>query len=122
MDRVVRLGRSGQSFDIVSTLTNVGQAAANKGLRTHAKFKLARLEDCWFIYRDGDSKVHSSPVRFSWYFSSDWTGKFIPQGRPGETEEIAEAVLFLVSGSASYINGHNLVVDGGWTCGFNRDF
>ncbi|ULQ51971.1 SDR family NAD(P)-dependent oxidoreductase [Flavihumibacter fluvii] len=47
---------------------------------------------------------------------------FIPQGRPGVAEEIADAIVFLSSGSASYINGHNLVVDGGWTCGFNRDF
>jgi 3-oxoacyl-[acyl-carrier protein] reductase len=47
---------------------------------------------------------------------------FIPQGRPGETNEIADAVLFLVSDAAGYVNGHNLVVDGGWTCGFSRDF
>jgi NAD(P)-dependent dehydrogenase (short-subunit alcohol dehydrogenase family) len=47
---------------------------------------------------------------------------FIPQGRPAETDEIAEAVAFLSSDSACYINGHNLIVDGGWTCGFTRDF
>jgi 3-oxoacyl-[acyl-carrier protein] reductase len=47
---------------------------------------------------------------------------FIPQGRPGEAAEIAEAVAFLASDRASYINGHNIVVDGGWVCGFNRDF
>jgi 2-deoxy-D-gluconate 3-dehydrogenase len=39
----------------------------------------------------------------------------IPVGRFGEVEEIAHAVLYLVSGAAGLINGENLVVDGGYT-------
>jgi NAD(P)-dependent dehydrogenase (short-subunit alcohol dehydrogenase family) len=38
----------------------------------------------------------------------------IPLGRPGYPEELAAAILFLLSPAASYINGVLLPVDGGW--------
>jgi 3-oxoacyl-[acyl-carrier protein] reductase len=47
---------------------------------------------------------------------------FIPLRRPAEVEDIANAALFLASDLSAYITGHNLVVDGGWTCGFTRNF
>lgn len=38
-----------------------------------------------------------------------------PLKRMGKPEEIAPAVTFLLSDEASFITGHNLMVDGGWT-------
>lgn len=39
----------------------------------------------------------------------------IPLGRIGTAKEIVGAVVFLLSDSASFVTGHGLVVDGGWT-------
>ena len=37
-----------------------------------------------------------------------------PIGRAGKPEEIANAVVWLLSDKASFVTGHTLVVDGGW--------
>lgn len=38
----------------------------------------------------------------------------IPAGRWGTADDIAGAAIFLCSSAADYVNGHILVVDGGW--------
>jgi 3-oxoacyl-[acyl-carrier protein] reductase len=43
-------------------------------------------------------------------------------GRPAEVDEIAVAAQFLADPDNTYMTGHVLVVDGGWTAGYARDF
>jgi 3-oxoacyl-[acyl-carrier protein] reductase len=38
---------------------------------------------------------------------------FIPMGRVGEPEDIADVAVFLASEAARYITGQTIVVDGG---------
>jgi NAD(P)-dependent dehydrogenase (short-subunit alcohol dehydrogenase family) len=45
----------------------------------------------------------------------EWTVGGTPMGRLGQPEEIAKAALFLASDDASFVTGHTLVIDGGWT-------
>jgi NAD(P)-dependent dehydrogenase (short-subunit alcohol dehydrogenase family) len=38
-----------------------------------------------------------------------------PIGRIGRVEEVAEAVVWLCAGKSSFVTGHSLIVDGGFT-------
>ncbi len=46
--------------------------------------------------------------------NEDQIRALIPAGERGSVEDIAAAVSFLASADARYVNGHALVVDGGW--------
>lgn len=52
-------------------------------------------------------KVHGPEIRADYH-------QAIPLNRYGSEQEIAEAIFFLASDKASYVNGQILAVDGGF--------
>jgi 3-oxoacyl-[acyl-carrier protein] reductase len=47
-------------------------------------------------------------------YEKTWS-RITPMGRPGTVEDVANAVLFLVSPRSRHITGQTIVVDGGWS-------
>jgi NAD(P)-dependent dehydrogenase (short-subunit alcohol dehydrogenase family) len=47
-------------------------------------------------------------------YKNTWS-RITPMGRPGTVEDVANAVLFLVSPESRHITGQNIIIDGGWT-------
>lgn len=45
--------------------------------------------------------------------TQEWPKSVVPEQRLGDQEDIAGAILFLVSKAGAYINGNVLVTDGG---------
>ena len=46
----------------------------------------------------------------------------IPLGRQGTAQEVANTVAFLAAPETAYMTGATITVDGGWSCGFMRDW
>lgn len=46
----------------------------------------------------------------------------IPQHRAGDPDDIASMTCFLASEDSGYMTGSIVTIDGGWTCGYTRDF
>jgi len=51
------------------------------------------------VYQDQDTKARREAL--------------VPMGRIGHADDIGHAVHYLIGAGASYVNGQNLVVDGG---------
>jgi 3-oxoacyl-[acyl-carrier protein] reductase len=56
-----------------------------------------------------ERNLHTDPA-----YAAHWRG-VIPTGRVGQPSDVAAALLFLVSPAASMVNGHTVMIDGGWT-------
>jgi 2-deoxy-D-gluconate 3-dehydrogenase len=61
-----------------------------------------------YMETDNTAALRADPVR------SRQILERIPAGRWGQPEDVAGAAVFLASPAAAYVNGHVLVVDGGW--------
>ena len=67
--------------------------------------------------------VHPGFIKTSYYqnFKKDqkqlykWTLQKTPLGTWGESSDISELVMFLLSEKSKYITGQSICVDGGWT-------
>jgi 3-oxoacyl-[acyl-carrier protein] reductase len=47
-------------------------------------------------------------------YAKTWE-QLTPLGKPADTDDVANAALFLLSGESGHMTGQTLVVDGGWT-------
>jgi len=82
---------------------------ARENIRVNAVCPGDTLVDRW-IERDFKG---SDPVTIEAAIKE--SSAYLPMGRFGKPEEIAQAVLFLASGDSSFVTGHLLLVDGGNT-------
>lgn len=64
-----------------------------------------------YFMTDNTQPLRDDSARFSEIRSR------IPAGRWGEPADLKGAVVFLASSASDYVNGHMLVVDGGWMAG-----
>lgn len=83
---------------------------ARKGIRVNAVCPGDTFVDRWMekgYFEDSDPVTLEEAIKES--------SAYIPMGRFGKPEEIANAVVFLASDEASFVTGHLLLVDGGNT-------
>jgi 3-oxoacyl-[acyl-carrier protein] reductase len=105
------VGQTGGPFQSVYAAAKAGLVALSKSLAQEAgalneehKIRVLSISP-GFIETDMTNSIPES--------EKDKYFKMIPANRFGKADDIAEAILFLLSNKASYINGTNIPIDGG---------
>lgn len=100
-----------ENFEITSPLS---YAVAKAGLIHFAKWVAARYGHfnirCNSISPGGVGDSQRGGIAFSTAYADR-----VPLGRMAHSNEIADAVRFLMGDKSTYITGMNLMLDGGWT-------
>ncbi|WP_022671235.1 SDR family oxidoreductase [Hippea alviniae] len=88
--------------------------AAKAGVIQLTKYYAVRLAPKIRVNCISPGPFPSKEVQKSKGFIENLKNK-VPLGRIGLPDELKGAVVFLASDASSFITGHNLIVDGGWT-------
>lgn len=116
----------GSIINTASVVALVGSATPQLAYTASKGAVLAMTRELAIVHaRDGYRFNSLCPAPLNTPLLQDWLGDdqakrhrrevHFPSGRFGEAIEQAQAVLFLASDEASFINGHEMVVDGGMT-------
>ncbi|WYZ39647.1 hypothetical protein EsH8_III_001561 [Colletotrichum jinshuiense] len=127
---VLALRRNGKTkgsiINTASVVALVGAATPQLAYTASKGAVLALTRELAMVHaREGYRFNSLCPAPLNTPLLQDWLGDDIPKrqrrevhfptGRFGEAIEQAQAVLFLASDESSFVNGHDMVVDGGMT-------
>ncbi|KAI8299902.1 3-oxoacyl-[acyl-carrier-protein] reductase FabG [Colletotrichum sp. SAR11_240] len=118
--------KKGSIINTASVVALVGAATPQLAYTASKGAVLALTRELAMVHaREGYRFNSLCPAPLNTPLLQDWLGDDIPKrmrrevhfptGRFGEAIEQAQAVLFLASDEASFVNGHDMVVDGGMT-------
>uniref|UniRef100_L2FWF4 Short-chain dehydrogenase reductase family protein n=1 Tax=Colletotrichum fructicola (strain Nara gc5) TaxID=1213859 RepID=L2FWF4_COLFN len=118
--------KKGSIITTASVVALVGAATPQLAYTASKGAVLALTRELAMVHaREGYRFNSLCPAPLNTPLLQDWLGDDIPKrmrrevhfptGRFGEAIEQAQAVLFLASDEASFVNGHDMVVDGGMT-------
>jgi len=104
----LRAGAGGPAYSaskagVINLVQTAAQQLSGSGIRVNAV--------CPGLIETGMTSVLFESARAKG--REDRLGQLNPLRRGGEADEVAEAIAYLASSAASYVNGHALIVDGG---------
>ena len=102
---------SASKAGVLALTKSAAQEYAPQGIRVNAlvpgAFRTPMLEGVFERVAGGDPEKTTA-------VEAQYT-RLVPLGRIGNPDEAAEAAVWLCSDAASYVTGHSMIVDGGWT-------
>ncbi|TPX17594.1 uncharacterized protein E0L32_012104 [Thyridium curvatum] len=118
--------KKGSIINTASVVALVGSATPQLAYTASKGAVLALSRELAIVHAREGFRVNSlCPAPLNTPLLQDWLGDdaakrhrrevHFPSGRFGEAVEQAQAVLFLASDESSFVNGHDMVVDGGMT-------